>query len=105
MSLISWAASSRGSGWRAIVATDFLIKMLHQTRPYELDPGETDRVYAAQLARIEATIEKGGDAVFSALSEAVGGFLAIPKTESKSPWWGSSGRSTYARTGTATMTS
>ena len=72
-------------GWRAIVATDFLIKMLHQTRPYERTPGETDRVYAAQLARIGATIEKGGDVVFSALSEAAEAFLAIPKTGEQKP--------------------
>ena len=67
-------------GWRAIVATDFLVKMLHQTRPYERVPGETDRVYAAQLLRIGAAIEEGGDAVFGALAEAVRAFLAIPRT-------------------------
>ncbi len=72
-------------GWRAIVATDLLIKMLHQTRPYELDPGETDRVYKAQLARIAAAIEKGGDEIFPALSEAAEAFLAIPKTDEQKP--------------------
>jgi predicted nucleotide-binding protein (sugar kinase/HSP70/actin superfamily) len=72
-------------GWRAILATDFLVKMLHQTRPYERVPGETDRVYAEQLSRIGAAIEKGGDAVFPALSEAVQTFLAIPKTGEQKP--------------------
>ena len=72
-------------GWRAIVATDFLVKMLHQTRPYELKAGETDRVYRAQLGRVAAAIEKGGDEIFPALGEAAEAFLSIPRTEEQKP--------------------
>jgi predicted CoA-substrate-specific enzyme activase len=72
-------------GWRAIVATDLLIKMVHETRPYELTTGETDRVYAEQLSRITSAIEKGNDEVYEALEEAVKAFLAIPKTDKKKP--------------------
>ena len=73
-------------GWRAIVATDFLIKMLHQTRPYERNPGKRTGCTQQQLSRIEAAIEKGGDAVFrgarATRSEA---FLAIPRTGEQKP--------------------
>ena len=72
-------------GWRAIVATDFLIKMLHQTRPYEVRPGETDRVYGEELARIESAVERGGDAVYEALEAAVDSFLAVAVTGKEKP--------------------
>ncbi|MGA2106070.1 MAG: acyl-CoA dehydratase activase [Syntrophorhabdales bacterium] len=72
-------------GWRAIVATDLLIKMLHETRPYEKNPGDTDRVYKEHLFSIKAAIEKGGDEVFGALENAVQAFLAIPRTGKQKP--------------------
>jgi len=37
--------SFRRKGWWAIVGTDILIKMLHETRPYEINPGQTYREY------------------------------------------------------------
>jgi hypothetical protein len=32
-------------GWRSVVATDLIVKMLHEIRPCEKNVGETDRVY------------------------------------------------------------
>jgi predicted CoA-substrate-specific enzyme activase len=72
-------------GWRAIVATDCLVKMLHETRPYEQNPGETDRVYWEQLRNICTAIEKGGDEVFDTLEGAVQAFVAIPRTGVEKP--------------------
>ena len=72
-------------GWRAIVATDLLIKMLHETRPYERNPGDTDKVYQEQLYRIREAVEKGGDEVFGALEDAVQAFLAVPRTGEQKP--------------------
>jgi predicted CoA-substrate-specific enzyme activase len=72
-------------GWRAIVATDLLVKMLHETRPYEDVPGQTDRVYREQLAALTKAIEAGGDAVFGALEDAVAAFLRIPIKEKDRP--------------------
>jgi predicted CoA-substrate-specific enzyme activase len=72
-------------GWRAIVAVDLLIKMLHETRPYEVNLGETDKVYKEQLDKITVAIGKGGDEVFDALEEAVQSFLLIPKTDITKP--------------------
>jgi predicted CoA-substrate-specific enzyme activase len=72
-------------GWRAIVATDLLVKMLHRTRPYEVLKGETDRAYAEQLRLIERAIEAGGDAVFGALEEAADSFLAVRRNGGERP--------------------
>lgn len=72
-------------GWRAIVSTDLLIKMLHETRPYEVNKGETDRVYKENLWLIKEAIEKGGDQVFDALEDAVKAFLAIPRSGAPKP--------------------
>jgi predicted CoA-substrate-specific enzyme activase len=72
-------------GWRAIVAADLLIKMLHQTRPYEVHPGETDRVYREELSRIESAVESGGDAVLEALERAVDSFLGVAVTGKEKP--------------------
>jgi len=42
----------RRLGWQGIVAVDLLYKMLHETRPYEVVKGATDRVYARCLQKI-----------------------------------------------------
>jgi predicted nucleotide-binding protein (sugar kinase/HSP70/actin superfamily) len=45
------------TGWRALMATDILRKVLLKTRPYEVNPGETDKVYATCLDDISFTLE------------------------------------------------
>ena len=50
------AASLVRTGWRAVVAADILRKMLLKTRPYEREPGTTDRVFAEALDRVCAAI-------------------------------------------------
>ena len=44
--------------WRAIVATDYLEKMLWSTRPYERAPGQAERAYHEYLARVAAATER-----------------------------------------------
>ncbi len=45
--------------WRALVCGDVLQKFLLKTRPYELEPGATDRAYAAAVDDLCQTIEQG----------------------------------------------
>ncbi len=40
------------TGWRAVISADILRKMLLKTRPYELEPGQTDRVFRRSLQRV-----------------------------------------------------
>jgi predicted CoA-substrate-specific enzyme activase len=68
-------------GWWAIVAVDLLIKKLHQTRPYEENTGETDRVYQKCLDLVCEAIRTGDNdlgRLEKALREACGRFDAIP---------------------------
>ncbi|MGB2768152.1 MAG: acyl-CoA dehydratase activase [Candidatus Zixiibacteriota bacterium] len=51
----------RKLAWKGMVATDLLIKLLHQTRPYEKNKGETDRVYLRCLEQLARAIRSKGD--------------------------------------------
>ncbi len=51
----------RKLAWKGMVATDLLIKLLLQTRPYETNKGETDRIYRLCLEQLERTITSKGD--------------------------------------------
>ena len=67
-------------GWWAIVAVDLLIKKLHETRPYEKEEGESDRVYEACLNLVCEAIRTGNNdfgGLEKALQEARGRFDAI----------------------------
>ncbi|MEW6266341.1 MAG: acyl-CoA dehydratase activase [Thermodesulfobacteriota bacterium] len=47
--------------WRGIVAVDLLQKALFQTRPYEINRGQTEAVYRECLADVCRTLETKGD--------------------------------------------
>ncbi|MBI3815373.1 MAG: CoA activase, partial [Nitrospinae bacterium] len=59
----------RRLAWRGLVATDILQKITHEIRPYEVNKGETDRVYKKYLDKICQAIEKGGDEIFDVMDE------------------------------------
>ena len=48
-------------GWWALVSVDLLMKKLLETRPYEVNPGETDRVYRECLQKVCEAIRKGSE--------------------------------------------
>ncbi|MDI6809459.1 MAG: hypothetical protein QME66_10830 [Candidatus Eisenbacteria bacterium] len=48
------------TGWRALLAGDVLTKLLLKTRPYELNEGDTDRVFEESLNRVGLAIEARG---------------------------------------------
>ena len=72
-------------GWRALISADLITKMLHETRPFEKDIGETDRVYEESLKRICASIEGGADDIMEVLASVAKAFLAIEKKELQKP--------------------
>ncbi len=72
-------------GWRALVATDLIIKMLHETRPYEEIEGSTDEVYRSSLDRISRSIEGGGDDIFGVLEDVATTFLSVKKSKARKP--------------------
>jgi len=72
-------------GWRAIVATDLITKMLLETRPFEMEQGETDRVYEEALALISGEVERGGDKIMEALENTANMYGSIRKRSIKKP--------------------
>jgi predicted CoA-substrate-specific enzyme activase len=56
-------------GWQGVVSVDCLEKKLRETRPYELNSGQTDQVYREALEKICAAIQNRGE-LTAALREA-----------------------------------
>jgi predicted nucleotide-binding protein (sugar kinase/HSP70/actin superfamily) len=70
--------------WRGLVFVDCLIKLLHRTRPYEQNPGETGRIYHEYLHRLEGAMVR--DESLPELAEkAAGEFRRITVSEPRRP--------------------
>src|SRR5512133_351683 len=70
---------------RALAASDALRKILHRTRPYENNKGDTDKVFARAIKAVEGVIEKQGvpteqrmRELVAALTVARDEFRAVP---------------------------
>ena len=50
----------RALAWQGVVAVDLLQKLLHEYRPYEVNPGQTDELYQLGLERVVAATRAGG---------------------------------------------
>jgi len=70
--------------WKGICAVDILDKLLRETRPYEVNRGETDRVYKVCLEKICRVLEQRGD-LHSIMKEIKRDFetIEVDKTELK----------------------
>ncbi|WP_167613553.1 acyl-CoA dehydratase activase [Maribellus sediminis] len=68
----------RKNTWQGIVAGDLLRKMQEQTRPYEIEKGETNRVYEKYLQKAIASVENNCNGLTKTLEEAARAFKAIP---------------------------
>jgi predicted nucleotide-binding protein (sugar kinase/HSP70/actin superfamily) len=64
-------------GWEGIVAVDLLEKKLRETKPYEVNPGETEEVYAKWLANVCDAIKRR-ESVAEVLKRARREMDAIP---------------------------
>jgi len=64
--------------WQAIVATDLLLKLRHEYRPYETVPGSTDEAYARSLAALTAAaLKQGGEELVRAMESIARDFEAL----------------------------
>lgn len=68
----------RKNTWQGIVAGDLLRKMQEQTRPYEIEKGETNKVYEKYLQKAIASVENNCKGLTKTLEEAARAFKAIP---------------------------
>lgn len=71
--------------WRGIVSIDILMKCLHETRPYEVNPGESDRLYQEYLRKISDTLKSRNGAMPGFLHEMRRSFAAVPRYPQRRP--------------------
>lgn len=63
---------------RGIVAADLLRKFLQERRPYEVVPGDTERVYYSALDRVVSCVENGGGGITNVMRRIALEFDALP---------------------------
>ncbi len=84
-------------GWLAMVGTDLLYKALFDTRPYEVNAGDTDLVFKRSLRRLCDALEFG-ESAYKAMEQSAEDFRAVPvETSRKKPTIGIVGE-IYVRT-------
>ena len=71
--------------WKGIIAIDLLIKCLHETRPYEINKGETDRLYQDYLVKISKALKSSNGAMTKLFDNILRDFSSVRKTEEKRP--------------------
>ncbi len=70
--------------WKGMLAADQLFKAACKVRPYEIHPGETNRVLDECRRKIEAVLEIKGN-LFSAVRQSVDRLAAVPRRDHKRP--------------------
>jgi len=71
--------------WEGAVAVDLLLKLLHEHRPYETEPGASDAAYRSALDGVIGTLDTsgGGDALIEPLDAAAELFARVPVDRSE----------------------
>ena len=76
--------------FRGLTCADILRKMLHKTRPYEVNKGDTDKAHAQALAEVEKALEEPGvptekrmKRLISVMTEARDNFRKVPAKYSR----------------------
>jgi predicted CoA-substrate-specific enzyme activase len=65
------------NAWRGLLAADFLEKVLHERRPYEVNQGETDEAFWWSIRRVSDAIVKDEN-IFNVLAECRDRMVAVP---------------------------
>ena len=67
----------RINAWKGFVVADYLHKIHRETRPYELNKGESDRLYEDSLSRLVRCIEKGSAGLHRTIVGITSDYVAI----------------------------
>jgi predicted CoA-substrate-specific enzyme activase len=67
----------RINAWKGIVSFDFIRKLYRETRPYEINKGETEEVYQAALKKAENSVENNSRGLRKILVGIADEFMAI----------------------------
>lgn len=75
----------RRDTWRGVVVVDILQKLLHETRPHEVNKGETEQVYRELLDETVRIIERDSSGLFGFVHDIRDRFHAIPVERTPRP--------------------
>jgi predicted CoA-substrate-specific enzyme activase len=73
----------RINAWKGFVASDYIRKIHLETRPYEINKGDSDRLYQDSIKRLERCIEKGSAGLHKVLTGIASDFMAIRVDKSR----------------------
>jgi predicted CoA-substrate-specific enzyme activase len=71
--------------WKGIMAIDLLQKCLHESRPYEMNKGESDSLYDGYLKKIHNALLSSNGAMPDLLDKVARAYSGIPKNREKRP--------------------
>jgi predicted CoA-substrate-specific enzyme activase len=71
--------------WKGIVSIEFLLKCLHETRPYEINRGEAEGLYSEYLDRIGRAVKSKNGNIPEILSGMRKDFVSIKRSNEKRP--------------------
>lgn len=73
----------RINAWKGFIVADYIRKIYRETRPYEINKGESDRLYQDSIHRLERCIEKGARGLHKVLAGIAADFMAIKVDKSR----------------------
>jgi predicted CoA-substrate-specific enzyme activase len=73
----------RINAWKGFVVADYLHKIHRETRPYEINRGDSDKLYQDSLSRLERCIENGSGGLHKTLVGIASDFMAIQVEKSQ----------------------
>ncbi len=73
----------RINAWKGFVVADYLRKIYRETRPYELNKGDSDKLYSESLKRLEKSIEEGSKNLHKVLTGIASDFMTIKVDKSQ----------------------
>ena len=72
----------RINAWKGFVVADFARKIHRETRPYETNKGDSDRLYENSIKRLEKCIEEGSKGLHEVIASIAADFMAIKADKS-----------------------
>ncbi|HEY5471362.1 MAG TPA: acyl-CoA dehydratase activase [Bacteroidales bacterium] len=73
----------RINAWKGFIVSDYLNKIYRETRPYEINKGECDKLYDNSLARLETCIENGSKNLRKVIAGIASDFMAVKVDKSQ----------------------
>jgi predicted CoA-substrate-specific enzyme activase len=67
----------RINAWKGFIVSDYLRKIYRETRPYEMNKGECDKLYEDSLERLVKCIESGAAGLHRVISGIASDFIAV----------------------------